>query len=162
MGRARKIVVPKTANYTDHVLKLNLDKQRSFQTYEFWLNDRHPVGVVPSQAYMPDIEIALLTGVLTDITGKEDEFLNVGKDLDVKTFEEVGLKTFYGRDAKGSLFVLIPRDQAHQDEIEAQIAKDGTLPIDRTEAMRNSSGSLSGIRESELDPQPSIILTDLE
>lgn len=125
------------------------------------LSRQIPVVSVPKGASMANIHIALAQGKLELITEAEmhKRFDELGRKMKVEDRGDTGLKVFFTK-KKGQLYVLTPRDEAHQKEIEAYLKEHGQLPEEGfTEAVVNG---ISGISVSDVEPTEisNIILTD--
>jgi hypothetical protein len=128
-------------------------------------------ATVPKEAQMVPINIALMDGRLEDVTE------NIGEELDelgrkksdrlgnecgeVKELGKEDLKVYVAKTPQG-LYTLIPRDLAHQAEIEAYMAAhNGELPPpDPKEVKKNFTG-LTPVIQARIE-EPNIVLTDLD
>src|ERR1700712_4307398 len=115
------------SNYAGRTLALNVEKQKKYQTFGFYLGPNRPFAVVPENADMGDLRDAVLRGVLIDVTDQPNKGISFdGSQMSaVATVEDPNLrKVFIGSErhegaAYGAktLFVAIPRDDQEDQEL---------------------------------------------
>lgn len=124
---------PVQQDLTGRILALNLQVCKRFQVGGFAISQNHPFDVVTSKARnsMPALWEAIYQGKLIDVTDQSKEGLK-GKYASHTsvTAEEGGRKVYLQTGQDGSLVVVIPRDEAHEKQCEAEIAERGVLAVD--------------------------------
>lgn len=128
------IVMPMRVNYAGRVLALNPDKGRFFQTGGFRLTPSRPASVVPPDAFMDSIHLAVLSGSLLDVTDNPGAIRTENAELSKADEQETGMRAFVvTRVENGSrnVSVVVPRDEEELQRFEQEIRETGTLDLSR-------------------------------
>jgi len=143
-------------------LTLDWTKARKYQTYKFYLGPAHPFAKVPPDAALEDLQQALLTGLLIDVT---DQHLKGVSDANGNHLSPVGVSddpdartVFIGSEKHEGLvsgpkplFVAIPEDEQTEQDYLKQVMSKGRIDgmyLPRTPDVMMSAISVSDFEET--------------
>lgn len=115
-------------NYAGRLLCLNPEKLKSFQCGGFILGPKRPSAVVPSEAQMLPIHLALLDGRLLDITG-QGEIRTDNGTLEVVAEEETPKKVYLTQAPNGEFVAIGVSDPEQQIEFDRQLQEHGSIAL---------------------------------
>jgi hypothetical protein len=141
-------------------LTLDWTKATRYQTYKFYLGRSHPFAKVPPDAALEDLQQALLTGLLIDVT---DQHIKGVSDANGNHLSPVGVSddpdarmVFIGSEKHEGvisgpkpLFIAIPEDEKTEQDYLKQVMSKGR--IDGLYAARTPDVMMSGISVSDID-----------
>lgn len=125
-----------TPDYSGRILALNIEKIRKFQCRAYVLGPRTPYAVVPPEACMENIHMAVLDGRLLDVTdmaakGLKTENVQMMKVEETELPEQKLYFVYKKIDDKiGHLVLVVPKDAEQAKDFERQIKETGTIDID--------------------------------
>lgn len=108
-------------NYAGRLLCLNPEKATRFQCGGYILGGKLQAAVVPEEAQMVPIHIALTAGVLLDIT-ESNAISTENTRLDAVSEEDTGKKFYITTSPEGERVLFATDDVEHQKRLDAQLA----------------------------------------